>query len=249
MTIKTEQRILIALDAHETTEESLNILAIMASQLHAPLAGLFVEDSRLLNIAELPFTTEIKRITAQEQNFHSGTLSELNKSVSAKIQRLLEELSARHKIAYSFRTEPGELISKALTQEGVDVFFPARKRDIPQPKVFYQKKTDLLKLTLIYDASPQFERALEIVRTLAKAGLLTEITLLCDTDIPESLAQKLAGTDIKIKILSVSSITGALRDTLHMPASTLLLMPKQRITYDELTRLFTELTTPLLLLN
>lgn len=249
MTIKTEQGILVVLDAHETTEESLAMLGAMAGCLQAPLAGLFVEDSRLSDIARLPFTTEINRTSAREQNFQTDTLTALNRSVAGRVQRFLEELSSRHKIPCSFRVEAGELISKALMQEGVDVFFPARKRVFLQPKSFRAKRGEALKLTLIYEASPQFERALEIVRSLSGRGAVSEITLICDTYIPEELLHRLAGTEVKIRVMRVSSANAAVRESLCQPSSTLLLMPKHRMTCDELSKLFNELATPLLLLN
>ncbi|MEZ5524054.1 MAG: hypothetical protein R3E62_03645 [Pseudomonadales bacterium] len=249
MTSNTEQRILIALDARETTEESLVMLAAVAGLLHAPLAGLFVEDTRLSDIAKLPFITEINRTSAREQSFHAETLTALNRNIAGRVHRLLDELSRRYKVPYTFRAEPGELISKALTQEGVDVFFPARKRALLQPKGCYSRQADQLKITLIYDRSPQFERALEIVRLLAQAGGVSEVVLVCDTDIPEELVHRLPGTDVRVKVHSVRSVASALRECLCQPTSTLLLVPKHRVTYEELSRLFNELATPLLLLN
>jgi len=252
MTSKTEHRILIALDAVQNNEESLAMLVNLASRLKASLSGLFVEDSRLMQVASLPFTTEINRISAQERNLQVDTLARLNKRISVKFQRLLDELSSRHKIDWTFNVEAGELFSKALPQEGFDVFFPARKRPTLKPETSPPKQTELLKFALIYDLSPQFDRAVEMVRTLCIDGMVSEITILCETELPQKITEQLLKEGIKLHILSVASTHLNALKLLRLHSSTLLLLPKKnisRLSPRELSELLTHIATPLLLLD
>lgn len=253
MTSKTKQRILVALDSLEANEESLALLVTIAARLKASLSALYIEDSRLTEAAGLPFTTEIHRVSAQERNLHTDTLIRWNKRVSTKIQHMLEELSSHHKIPWSFRIEPGEFITKTLSQKGFDVFFPARKRAELTLGTFAIKQAKELNFTLIYDSSPQFQRALEMVRILAMAGMAADITILCETALPNIITEQLLPLKgIKLHIRNVASTQTEALISLSLNSSSLLLLPKQYVCClpeGQLSELFTRIASPMLLLD
>ncbi len=75
--MQTERRILIALDALSITEASLLSLVTMARWLNASLAGLYIEDSRLLAAAGLPFAREISSLSGEERLFGRDAMIEI----------------------------------------------------------------------------------------------------------------------------------------------------------------------------
>lgn len=252
MTSISKQRILIALDAIHPNEESLVMLVNLAVQLKASLSGLFVEDSRLLEVASLPFSTEIHRISAQERNLQVDNLTRLNKRASLQIQRRLNELSSQYKIDWTFNVEPGELFAKALSQKGFDVFLPARKRSELRPKRSQAQDEKQLNLILIYDLSPQFQRAIEIARLLAAGGMVSDITILCNRGLPLIITEQLPKKGIKLHILSAATSYPEILKSLPLSPSTLLLLPKKSICQlspNELSTVFTRMASSLLLLD
>ena len=253
MTNKTEQRILVALNALEANEESLVMLATVAGRLKASLSGLYVEDSRLIEAAGLPFATQINRISVQESNLNRDSLARLNKRTSIKMQQLLETLSKQHKIAWSFNIEPGDLISKALSQKGFDVFFPARKRSGLNLNVSTLQQTNQLTFILLYDLSPQFNRALEMVRRLAIEDMVSNITILCENGLPKDITEQLLPINgVKLHIYSVASAQSEILISLKLNTSTLLMLSKQYIINlpeHELSELFNRIGSSMLLLD
>jgi len=252
MTRKTKQRILIALDAIHPNEESLVMLVNLAARLKASLSGLFVEDARLLEVASLPFSTEIQRISAQERNLQVDTLTRSNKRISVQIQRRLTELTSQYKIDWTFNVEPGELFAKALPQEGFDVFLPARKRSELKPERSRARDAKQLSLILIYDLSPQFHRAIEIARMLAADGTISDITILCDGGLPQIITEQLPKKGIKLHILNAAISYPEILKSLPLSPSTLLVLSKKSIcqlSSNELSTVFARFASSLLLLD
>ncbi|MEH6529064.1 MAG: hypothetical protein V7718_03880 [Porticoccus sp.] len=251
MISKTEQQILIALNAQYSNKDSLASLVNMAKLLNASLTGLFVEDSRLIEVANLPFTTEINRFSAEERNLHADTLMRATKRIALEIQNLMKALSAEHKVSWTYSIEAGELISKALSYEGFDIFFPARNITTFQPTAKIKKPPTYQQLVLLYDVSPQFDRAMDMIQTLAGSSFCYEITVLCETELPAEIKQTLS----KINHINFKSLTynsPLLLHSLNLPPSTLIVSPKNKIqdlSTEELTDLTTLMACSLLLID
>lgn len=251
MISKAEQQILIALNSQYSNKDSLASLVNMAKLLNASLTGLFVEDSSLIEVANLPFTTEINRFSAEERNLHADTLIRTNKKTALEIQNLMKALSEEHKVSWAYSIEVGELISKALSYEGFDIFFPARKHISIQSVPEIKNPPTYQQLTLLYDMSPQFDRAMEMVQTLASNNVFYDVTVLCETELPQAITQVLS----KINHIHFQALTYSrplLRHSLKLPASTLVLSPKNKthdISEKELADLMTQMECSLLLID
>ena len=245
-----QQRILIALDTQYVNRESLSLLVKLAERLNATLKGLFVENSQLMDVANLPFTTEINRFSAEEKNLHRETLIRLNRQFALETQHQIQLLSEKQKVSCSYSIETGELITKALSYEGFDIFFPARTSSIQfVPEV--AKTKGHRQLTLLYDQSPQFEKILKIVEILARDHLHYDVTVLCDREPPQDLKAALANIrHVHFQVLTYNEPLSI--STLKLPVSALLLSPKNKflsLSADELNDLINYLPFSILLID
>ncbi len=251
MISKQEQRILIALNAQYSNKDSLASLVTMAKLLNASLTGLFVEDSRLLEVANLPFTTEINRFSAEERNLHADRLIRGTKKVALEIQNLMMALSEENKVSWAYSIETGELVSKALSYEGFDVFFPARNKTTFQPPANLKKPLIYQRVILLYDASPQFDRAINLIKTLVGKHICYELTVLSETELPADIRQALSTINhINFQCLSVGG--PLLISSLNLPPATLVVSPKSKardLSAEELTDLMTKMACSLLLID
>ncbi len=251
MTVQTERRILIALDALSITEAGLLSLVTMARWLNASLAGLYIEDSRLLAAAGLPFAREISSLSGEERLLGRDAMIRSSKMASSRAQRLLEQLSSQQQVTCTFHIESGMLAPCALSHEGYDIFFPGRIRASarPHPRGLSSRATQ--PLILIYDASPQFHRALEVVRRLTVNGMVSDVTLLSETALPAEIADQLPVDGVRVHFQRVKSIHPGHLPCLRLPAGSLIMMSKmnfEKLSATELADLPDLLPYPLMLI-
>lgn len=116
------RRILIALDASNTAPGNLSVATELASRLRAELQGLFVEDDELLQLAALPFTTQINMTTGGRQALDPAELETQMANLAAFARRRLETVATRDRVAWSFRTVRGRIANEvASAAEGADL--------------------------------------------------------------------------------------------------------------------------------
>ncbi|RME35166.1 MAG: hypothetical protein D6786_02685, partial [Gammaproteobacteria bacterium] len=68
------ERIVIALDLDTGARPALELAATLAALLDRELEALFVQDQDLLNLAALPFVSEIDRLSGVSRHLDPGTL-------------------------------------------------------------------------------------------------------------------------------------------------------------------------------
>ena len=237
MTVQTERRILIALDALSVTEAGLLSLVTMARWLNASLAGLYIEDSRLLAAAGLPFAREISRLSGEERLLGRDAMIRSSKMASSRAQRLLEQLSSQQQVTCTFHIESGMLAPCALSHEGYDIFFPGRIRTSTRPRPRRLSSRASQPLVLIYDASPQFHRALEVVRRLAVNGMVSDVTLLSETALPTEIADQLPVDGVRVHFQRVKYIHPGHLPYLRLPEGSLIMMSKMNFEKRSATEL------------
>ena len=246
--MQTERRILIALDALSVTEACLLSLVTMARWLNASLAGLYIEDSRLMAAAGLPFAREISSLSGEERLLGRDAMIRSSKMASSRARQLLEQLSSQQQVTCTFHIESGMLVPAALSHEGYDIFFPGRTRTHQQ----WSSMKPTQQLALIYDASSQFHRVLEVVRQLSLKGLVSDVILLSETALPAEIADQLPVDGIRLHFQRVNSIhPGDLR-RLRLPAGSLIMMSKtnfEKLSTTELADLPDILHYPFLLIT
>lgn len=119
--------ILLPIDAHGVSRAELDTLMRMARQLDCRLLGLFVEDTRLQQVADLPFTTEVVLVSGGERDLHPQRLRSRFGKISSDTRTALEELARRNRVQLAWDTAEGARLHSAMQRAAdVNVFLPGR---------------------------------------------------------------------------------------------------------------------------
>ena len=110
------QRLLVTLDASDESLSGLEAAAEVAMRLNAELMGLFVKDSRLVELAGLPCAREVRLTSAWGKRMRPTTMERQLRVKEAAARRALEAAASRAHIEWSFRVtaqEPSEALLEA----------------------------------------------------------------------------------------------------------------------------------------
>ena len=108
------QRILVALDASQSSLNALHTAVDLASSFNASVMGLFVEDINLLRLAELPCAREVCFFSAQPRNLKTPEM-ELELRIQAqRIRNTLAHAAAQLGVSWSFQTARGAVGAEVL---------------------------------------------------------------------------------------------------------------------------------------
>lgn len=112
------QRLLIGFNHHVECRSVLGFVAQLAQITEVELAGVFVEDEQLLDLARLPFTTEILRSSHQARTLVSANVERDMRALADSLQKSLRIVAERSRRQFSFRTVRGRLLHELLAQTG-----------------------------------------------------------------------------------------------------------------------------------
>ena len=164
------RQILVAFDTAAPSLALLESAVALAAALELELHGLFVEDTDLLRIAELPFAREVALSTAMERQLNGLHVARSLRAVAAEVRQNLAEVADRAQVRWTFKTVRGSRIRPVLAAaETSDLLILNRSqrssalRSIPvtapirgRPVVFF------------YDSSPEAQRALAVLGALVR---------------------------------------------------------------------------------
>lgn len=196
------RRILVALDSSASTADSLDAAAKLARRLRAELQGLFVEDDALLQLATLPFMTQINLTTGGRQPLEMLELESQMKALAVTAQRRLAAVAERDRLAWSFRTVRGRIAHEvAIAAEGADLVIveggrhggPGHARlGLPASATVKRVTRSVLilrdgrhiegRIFVVFDGSAQSEKALQMASTLMQDSGALSILLPDKTD-------------------------------------------------------------------
>jgi len=172
----TSSAILMPIDEHDINPVALETLVGIARQLDCGLLGLILEDVRLQQVADLPFTTEIVLGSGRERGLARDTLAERHSKVALDTRNRLTELANKGQVKLSFDQATGTRFHSALSRnDHLDIFFPCRRRWWIAPPA---AKPVIRRMGLIQSGGDQDVRVLDIANALAGAGLVREIYVL-----------------------------------------------------------------------
>lgn len=120
------RRLLLALGASVPGERAAAAAARLASDIRAEIRALFVEETALLRVAELPFAREIDYRSGLELPLESGAVRGALAGLAAEARRRLEAATGRVGVRFSFdvvRGEPGPSVAAAALEGGADLVF------------------------------------------------------------------------------------------------------------------------------
>jgi len=194
------RRILVAMDASPYSLAALNAAVDLAVRMDAELSGLFVEDTALLRLAEIPCTREVLYFSAAEAHLTRASMESRLRAQSEQVRKALEAAAQHAQVAWSFRTVRGEVASEVLAAaKGVDLLALGKggwalDRRLRTGSTALELAASSLPVLLLpehgvpenahllvyYDGSPAAQRGLLAALQLEAAGM-DGITLLLDT--------------------------------------------------------------------
>ena len=181
--------ILVPIDLHGIHRNTLETLVRIARQLDRGLLGLLLEDIRLQQVADLPFTTEIPLSGGRERSLLRDHLSQRHSLVSSDTRRLLNELAARNQVELRFENAAGSRWQTALERDGqLDIFFPARQRWHAAATGLRGRDCVIKRLGVVLPPTEQQAKLISTASALLEAGLVSDIYVLTGKPpLPEQL--------------------------------------------------------------
>ena len=180
------ERLLVALDSSAGSFETLEIASALAARLDAELLGLFVEDTRLMQLAAIPCAREVRFASARAKPMRATTIDRHLKAQETAARRALAQAASSHRVTWSFRVTQGP-VSSALVEEAreVDLLFVTGTA-VQRQRYLYQSSrgaeraephrpapVDERAVVTAYDGSPLAARALDVAGRIARGRPLT----------------------------------------------------------------------------
>lgn len=161
------KRMIISLDSCALSSLQIESAVSLASLLQVELCGLYIENTALLALADLPFTREITLHTAEVRDLSSQSVERSLKLMATGIRQRLDELAKIHRVVYTFRTVRG-LQPESVIRESVGyqliMIMPEKRlsREVSVRTVSGHAHS----VMLFYDESAQARSALRVARAL-----------------------------------------------------------------------------------
>ena len=108
----------MALDTASSVLPAIEAAAGLALGLNAELAGLFIEDERLLRFAGLPFAREFGFASARARDLAPAAVEHALRAQAEQLRRLLAATSERLSLAWTLEVVRGEVPRSALARAG-----------------------------------------------------------------------------------------------------------------------------------
>jgi nucleotide-binding universal stress UspA family protein len=229
------RRILVALDASPESLAALDLAADLAAGLQAELAGVFVENIDLLNLARLPFAREVSRLAPAGRTLDPEVMAADLRAQAAVARRALETTAAALHLRSSFRILRGQVeveLATAVTETDLLTLGRGERsvrrqalgrtlgivsRQLPCSVLLAVKarRAATAPVAAIYDVSDCGAGALELavrIATQAKRTLLVYLMAENDEDFEakrKHAAARLAARDIRVRYAHVRGYRAA----------------------------------------
>jgi len=167
------RRVVAALDAAAMPVQVLDTAALLATALHAELVGLYVEDERLLRVAELPFAQEFGLVTAHARQIDVLDVERALRSQAERMRRMIGALAGPRGLAWSLDVVRGDALRSAVAYAGADdLLVIGRARYVPGgfTSAAPGGGARTRPVAALFDATVQAVRALGLAVTLARAA-------------------------------------------------------------------------------
>jgi len=168
------RRIVMALDTASSVLPAIEAAAGLALGLNAELAGLFIEDERLLRFAGLPFAREFGFASARARALAPAAVEQALRAQAEQLRRLLAATAERLSLAWTLEVVRGEVPRSVLAwAEASDLLvlgrseysWPGATRRIDPAQRF--PALAARPVAVVFDGSAAALRALSIGKTLA----------------------------------------------------------------------------------
>lgn len=174
-------QILVALDSTSDNRSAMRAAVELAARLQAELSGLFLEDTNLLRLADLPFAREIRPWSAQERPLTERDLLLSLRALATRTQMELARMAGKAKVRWSFRIERGPRLQLLMQASGSsDVLLVGEPRHIAKVGASDARRLRRQSMVyLVYADSPASQRALKTAAVMVESqvGGLTVFVL------------------------------------------------------------------------
>lgn len=223
--------ILVPIDLHGINRTTLETLVRIASLLDRKVLGLILEDTRLQQVADLPFTTEITLEGGRERSFLRDHLSQRQSQISTQARRQLDELAASHHVELSFEDARGKRWTSARERDGhQDIFLPPRNHWHGQAHTSGARHYNIRRMGVVLPHGLKDDNVIAVATALVKADLAGDVYLITGRPpLPEQLhALYRRGHQVRLQsnvTCSTENLLGLIRqspyDLLLLPGASL----------------------------
>lgn len=169
----TERRVLVACDCHTQYQQTLNTAGRVATLFQAELSGLFVENSHLLHMAALPFSTHTITLSGESRPVDSASMQRSMRALARQMRSSIEQLATQQHINYSFDVVRGQLINamlEAARSRDLLILHSDQQRHIQQLHFKPAQSRGHFKqpIVTLYDSSATADETLSVAAQLAR---------------------------------------------------------------------------------
>ena len=170
------KRIVVTLGSGEGSRSVLDAAVQLAATLGAELEGVFIEDSDLMRLADLPFTREVRPWPSPVETLSVERLQRELRAMARQAERMLEQAAAETGISWSFRVWRGSATTASLKRTfEADVLSLGRTSS----RVYHQTRLlpvsrrkslryNVSSINVLFTETAQAKRALHAACQLAK---------------------------------------------------------------------------------
>ena len=227
------RRVLVVLDASPENPVMLETAVGLAAGLGTELQALFVEDTNLLRLTELPFLRAVDPYSGATRKLSSQNMQRGMRAYASRAREALARTASRSRVRWSFRTVQGTgasgILAVASDADLVVLGGPSRPTDPATQEAVSKATGSVLVLRervrpgrpvlVLYDGTPGSLRALEAASSLARTWRvpLILLTLSGSPEAPPELLERLttgvhrlSRTDVPAVLHAMQAEGGAL---------------------------------------
>ncbi len=172
---KKVRRIVMALDTASSALPAIEAAAGLALGLDAELAGLFIEDERLLRFAGLPFARELGTASARARPLAPESVERALRAQAEQLRRLLAQTAERLSLVWTLEVVRGEVLRSVLERASASDLLVLGRPDYALPRAHHRARPTerfpalaARPVAVVFDGSPTALRALVVGSTLAE---------------------------------------------------------------------------------
>jgi len=235
---KAINQISVAIDTSLQGLAALETAATLAARLQASLEALFVEDSNLFHLAELPFARELISTSGEERTVDATQMTQALQEHAHRVRRALTAATRDLEIASSLKIVRGQYMDIALGVTHADVVFMcgARGRPLTTSRRRVQRLAPQRPVYVLYDASPAAKRALALADEAARY-LETHLIVLLPVikgkrpaTLQRQAERSLNGQTVARYVTVPSGDADSLNQELHATGCALVVVPREHST-------------------
>lgn len=176
--LTVSRRITLTIDADSYTPNTVDIAVALAASLNAQLQGLFIEDSDLSRLVDLPCSTEITFPFATERALNKSSLQRSLRALGTQARDYLAKTAEGSSVQWNFSTISGKRTEVALTStDESELLIIGQASNYHMPAMHQRRSRRIL---LIDDYSPSLLAALKVILEQTAATTTMELVLIGD---------------------------------------------------------------------